>query len=372
MERSQLFYSTTFNHAEAMTSWQKVLKNSVSCADQLSDFTGADLEGIEDVTRVYPMRINPYYLGLIKQAGDPLWRQAVPDIREIQDNTGMVDPLDEENLSPVPNLVHKYPDRVLFLVSSQCAMYCRFCTRKRKVGRPEMAINDTTIRAGLDYLEKNPQVREVLLSGGDPLLLTDNCLEKILRSLRKIPSIEVIRIGTRVPCTLPMRITRNLTAMLRKYHPIYLNTHFNHPVEITPQVACACSMLANAGIPLGCQTVLLQGVNDTDEIIRELMLKLLAIRVKPYYLFQADLTRGTNHFRTPIDKGLKIIRSLIGHVSGMAVPTFALDAPGGGGKIPLTPDYILSLDKSSLQFKNYHGLPCSYPNPDIAAIGREV
>ena len=355
-----------------MTSWQKVLKNSVSCADQLSGFPGGDLDGIEEVINVYPMRINPYYLGLIKQAGDSLWRQAVPDIREIQDSTGMVDPLDEENLSPVPNLVHKYPDRVLFMISSQCAMYCRFCTRKRKVGRSEMVINDATIRAGLDYLEKNSQVREVLLSGGDPLLLTDNRLEKILKSLRKIPSIEVIRIGTRVPCTLPMRVTRNLAAMLRKYHPIYINTHFNHPAEITTQAAHACSMLANVGIPMGCQTVLLQGVNDNSEIIRELMLKLLAIRVKPYYLFQADLTRGTNHFRTPVEKGLEIMRSLIGHVSGMAVPTFALDAPGGGGKIPLTPDYIQSLGENSINFKNYHGIPCSYPNPDTASIAIDV
>ena len=203
-------------------------------------------------------------------------------------------------------------------------------------------------------------------------MLTDNRLEKILQSLRKIPSIEVIRIGTRVPCTLPMRVTRNLAAMLRKYHPIYINTHFNHPVEITPQAARACSLLANAGIPIGCQTVLLQGINDTNETIRELMLKLLAIRVKPYYLFQADLTQGTNHFRTPVEKGLKIMHSLIGHVSGMAVPTFALDAPGGGGKIPLTPDYIQSLDENGINFKNYHGLPCSYPNPDTAIIGIEI
>jgi lysine 2,3-aminomutase len=355
-----------------MTSWQNVLKKSVIRAEQLSGFPGVDLDGIEEVAKIYPLRINPYYLGLINHAGDPLWRQAVPDIREIRDDTGMIDPLDEENLSPVPNLVHKYPDRALFLVSSQCAMYCRFCTRKRKVGRPEMAITDATIQAGLNYLEKNPQVREVLLSGGDPLLLTDRRLEKILQSLKKIPSIEVIRIGTRVPCTLPMRVTRNLAAMLRKYHPIYINTHFNHPAEITPQAAHACSLLANAGIPLGCQTVLLQGVNDTGETIRALMRKLLTIRVKPYYLFQADLTRGTNHFRTPVATGLEIMRSLIGQVSGMAVPTFALDAPGGGGKIPLTPEYIQRLDEKHLYFKNYHGLPCCYPNPDTASIAIEV
>jgi len=355
-----------------MTSWQNILKNSVNCADQLSDFPGIDLEGIEEVTHIYPMRINPYYLGLIKQTGDPLWRQAVPDIREIQDDTGMIDPLDEENLSPVPNLVHKYPDRALFLISNQCAMYCRFCTRKRKVGRSEMAINDATIRAGLDYLQKNSQIRDVLLSGGDPLLLTDNRLEKILQALRKIPSIEVIRIGTRVPCTLPMRVTKKLAAMLGKYHPIYINTHFNHPAEITSQAARACSLLANAGIPLGCQTVLLRGINDNCETMRELMLGLLTIRVKPYYLFQADLTRGTNHLRTPVKAGLKIMRSLIGHVSGMAVPTFALDAPGGGGKIPLTPDYIQSLDANCLHFKNYQGFPCSYPDPETTAIAIEI
>ena len=355
-----------------MISWQKNLKNSVQSADGLSCFTGAKLDEIEEVAKTYPMRINPYYLNLIKKINDPLWRQAVPDIREINDDTGMIDPLDEENLSPVPNLVHKYPDRVLFLVSNQCPMYCRFCTRKRKVGTVEMVINDTSIRAGIDYLEKKTHVREVLLSGGDPFMLTDDRLEKILRSLKKIPSIEIIRIGTRVPCTYPMRVTRRLVSMLQKYHPIYINTHFNHPAEITPQSAHACSLLANAGIPLGCQTVLLEGVNNDSSTIRELMCKLLTIRVKPYYLFQGDLTRGTNHFRTPVVQGLKIMRSLIGHVSGMAVPTFALDAPGGGGKIPLTPDYISSLDDDCMDFTNYHGLPCSYPNPKKEAISIDV
>ena len=355
-----------------MTSWQKIIKNSISSADQLCEITGADLQSIKEVTSVYPMRINPYYMDLIKQVGDPLWRQAIPDIREIQDDKGMADPLDEENLSPVPNLVHKYPDRVLFLISNQCAMYCRFCTRKRKVGMPEMVVNDSTIRAGLDYLETHPQVREVLLSGGDPLLLTDSRLEAILKALRNIPSIEVIRIGTRIPCTLPMRVTRNLTSMLRKYHPIYINTHFNHTLEITSQAVEACSMLADAGIPLGCQTVLLQGVNDNTETMRELMLKLLSTRVKPYYLFQADLTRGTEHFRTPVSQGLEIMHSLIGRISGMAVPTFALDAPGGGGKIPLTPEYIQSMDQQILHFENYQGLPCTYPNPEIKAVPVDV
>lgn len=346
-----------------MTTWQKLLRDSITRSGELSGLPPAALKEIDEVTRVYPMRINPYYLRLMYHAGPALQRQAIPDIREISDNEGMTDPLNEENLSPVPNLVHKYPDRILFLVSGQCAMYCRFCTRKRKVGRPEMAISDGTIRAGLEYIEKNRPIREVLLSGGDPLLLADRQLEKILKGLRAIPHVEVIRIGTRIPCTLPMRITANLAAMLRKYHPVYINTHFNHPAEITTEATSACTLLADAGIPLGCQTVLLRGVNDDKEIIRDLMCRLLRIRVKPYYLFQADLTRGTDHFRTTVDTGLDIMRHLIGRISGLAVPTFAVDAPGGGGKIPLTPEYILSLDENGLRFTNYQGLPCSYPNP---------
>jgi len=347
-----------------MTSWQKLLKESVTGAEQLTNFPGASAADIRMVTGTYPMRINPYYLDLIRRAGDPLRRQAIPDPRELTDGVGMDDPLDEENLSPVPNLVHKYPDRVLFLVSSQCAMYCRFCTRKRKIGRSEMTITDTTIQAGLDYIARNRQIREVLLSGGDPLLLSDRRLERILKELRRIDSVEVIRIGTRVPCTLPMRVTVRLAGMLRKYHPLYINTHFNHPAELTPEAATACARLANAGIPLGCQTVLLRGVNDNSETIRELMCGLLRLRVRPYYLFQADLTRGTDHFRTPIADGLHIMKSLIGSVSGLAVPTYAIDAPGGGGKIPLTPEYITALDEDGLYFSNYQGLPCSYPNPE--------
>jgi lysine 2,3-aminomutase len=346
-----------------MTGWQKLLQRSITGADQLEGLPGADPAAVAAVTRVYPMRINPYYLQLLRRTGAPLWRQAVPDVRELNDSVGMSDPLDEENLSPVPNLVHKYPDRVLFLVSSQCAMYCRFCTRKRKVGRAEMRITDATIRAGLEYIAANQGIREVLLSGGDPLLLNDRRLEEILAALRRIKSVEVIRIGTRVPCTLPMRVTRGLSRMLRSYHPLYINTHFNHPAEITPEAELACRRLADAGIPLGCQTVLLRGVNNDPEVIRELLCRLLQIRVKPYYLFQADLTMGTDHFRTPVAEGLAIMRHLIGRVSGMAMPTFALDAPGGGGKIPLTPDYIRSLGEDSLEFWNYHGLPCSYPNP---------
>jgi len=344
-----------------MKTWQEILQDSITSPAALNNHSAVvDLTSLEQVIATFPMRINSYYLRLIEENGVPLWKQAVPDVAELLDPVCIQDPLDEENLSPVPNLVHKYPDRVLFLVSNQCAMYCRFCTRKRKVGTDRMVITPQTIAAGLDYIRHHPQVREVLLSGGDPLLLPDPQIEHILSELRAIPTVKVIRIGTRVPCTLPMRVTPELVAILKKYHPLYINTHFNHPAEITPESTTACNMLADAGIPLGCQTVLLKGVNDKAEIMRELFLKLLEIRVKPYYLFQTDLTRGTNHFRTPTATGIRIMRSLIGHISGMAVPTFALDGPGGKGKIPLTPDYILSKG-DILVFENYRGTICTYP-----------
>ena len=279
---------------------------------------------------------------------------------ELSDTVCVADPLGEENLSPVTGLVHKYPDRVLFLISNQCAMYCRFCTRKRKVGTARMRIDDSTLSAGYEYLRNHPEVREVLLSGGDPLLLADEEIGEILSNLRAIPSIEIIRIGTRVPSVLPMRITNSLVAILKAHHPLYINTHFNHPLEITKESSLACTMLADAGIPLGCQTVLLKGVNDNADTIKQLMLALLRIRAKPYYLFQADLTRGTNHFRTPTETGIAIMRKLYGHISGMAIPTLALDAPGGKGKIPLTPQFILQKGKNLL-FENYRGEICTYP-----------
>ncbi|RUM42357.1 MAG: lysine 2,3-aminomutase [Desulfocapsa sp.] len=344
-----------------MTSWQQELKNSITTSNELARALGCNEAEIAKVSARYPLRLSPYYLNLIKKTGTPLYRQAVPDLRELDDPQGMLDPLGEEELSQVPNLVHKYPDRALFLICSECAMYCRFCTRKRKVGKSTMAITDKTIAAGLEYLRATPAIREVLLSGGDPLLLNDQRLDSILQRLRTIKSIEVIRIGTRVPCTLPMRVTANLVKILKKYHPLFINTHFNHPAEITPEAGRACALLADAGIPLGCQTVLLRGVNDSPEIMQKLMCGLLKIRVKPYYLFQADLTRGTGHFRTTIDTGLAIMRSLIGSISGMAVPTYALDAPGGKGKIPLTPEYITSFG-DPLTFVNYRNQPCSYPN----------
>jgi len=345
-----------------MEQWQTLLKESITTPEQLRQYFDFPPAVLQKVTEKYPMRINPYYMGLIRKPGDAIWRQAIPDVLELEDTVCMEDPLDEENLSPVPNLVHKYPDRALFLVHNQCAVYCRFCTRKRKVGTPGMHVSRETIDAGLDYLRKTDAVRDVLLSGGDPLLLADSSLEYILAGLRDIPHIVIIRIGSRVPCTLPMRVTDELTAMLKRYHPLYINTHFNHPAEITNEASLACTRLADAGIPLGSQTVLLKNVNDDPEIIKQLMYKLLRIRVKPYYLFQTDMTKGTNHFRTPIEKGLEIMQALIGHISGMAVPTFAVDAPGGGGKIPLQPNYVRHLGRQ-LIFHNYCGKTCFYDNP---------
>ena len=343
-----------------MTNWKDILQESITTYSGLQKHFKCHNTALREVIANFPMRINPYFLNLIKRPGDPLWKQAVPDPLELEDSICIEDPLAEENMSPVPNLVHRYPDRALFLVTNQCAMYCRFCTRKRKVGTSRMEISRSTLEAGYEYLRKTPEIKDVLVSGGDPLLLEDRTLDDLLSNLRRIPSIDIIRIGTRVPCTLPMRVTSNLAKILRKHHPLYINTHFNHPNEITPEAATACSLLANNGIPLGCQTVLLTGVNDNPRTLLALMRALMRIRVKPYYLFQADLTLGTNHFRTPTRVGIEILRHLLGRISGMAIPTLALDAPGGKGKIPLSPDYILSRGKD-LVFTTYCGDICTYP-----------
>jgi lysine 2,3-aminomutase len=353
-----------------METWQKLLQASITRPGDLTRRFGVDPRPLEEVAQRYPMRVNPYYLGLIREVGDPIWRQAVPAEEELQDSVCCADPLDEENQSPVPNLVHRYPDRALFLVCSECAMYCRFCTRKRKVGGDGMVVNRQTIEAGLEYLRSQPQIRDVILSGGDPLLLADENLDWILRELRRIPTVEIIRIGSRVPVVLPQRITPALVKVLRRYHPLYLNTHFNHPDEITDAAARACARLADAGIPLGNQTVLLRGVNDEPAVMKRLMHKLLAIRVRPYYIYQADLVQGTDHFRTTVEEGLEIIRALRGHTTGMAVPAYVIDAPGGGGKIPLLPDYLQSLGDEVL-LRNYQGLEYSYRNAQAKPVEEE-
>ncbi|MBM3308730.1 MAG: lysine 2,3-aminomutase [Candidatus Altiarchaeales archaeon] len=341
--------------------WQELLSKSINTIEELSLKLNTNLSELEEVVKKYPLRINPYYLGLIKEKDDPIWRQCVPDLRELTDPIGMEDPLHEDKDSPVPGLTHRYPDRVLLLISNQCAMYCRFCTRKRKVGDPAKRITKEQIMQGINYIRAHPKIRDVILSGGDPLLLKDGMLEFILRQLRKISHIEVIRIGTRIPCALPQRVTPELCNMLKKYHPLYINIHFNHPDEITPESMEACEMLADAGIPLGCQTVLLKGVNDSPKVMKELMHKLLKMRVKPYYIYQCDLARGVNHFRTKISKGLEVISALRGHTSGLAVPHYVVDAPGGGGKIPVQPDYVVEKNEKEIVLRNYAGKNYTYP-----------
>lgn len=344
-----------------MELWQQLLKQSVSSVDQLVDQFGIKKEVAERLDDFFQARINPYYLSLIRYPGDPIWLQAVPDEVELYDIDAPEDPLNEDEMSPVPNITHRYPDRALFLTTSQCGLYCRFCTRKRKVG-DSSKINMRELEAAFQYLEQHTEINDVILSGGDPLMLTDAMLEKVLIRLRQIPHISIIRLGTKMPCVLPQRVTPQLCEMLKKYHPIYVNTHFNHPWEITPESTKACEMLVNAGVPVGCQTVLLKGVNDDPEVMRELMKKLLAIRVRPYYIYQADLTKGANHFRTPIDVGLEIMDNLRGHISGLAVPQFVIDAPGGGGKIPLLPEYVLARDKEKIILRNFKNEVYEYPD----------
>ena len=324
-------------------------------------------ERLKKVGELYPIRINSYFLSLIKGPDDPLWKQVVPTLEELDDyidgDTLVADPLNEEVDMPVPELVHRYPDRVLLMINNQCPIVCRFCTRKRKIGFPGVVTRET-LRQGIEYIRNHPEIRDVIMSGGDPLLVPDKELDRILGELRSIPHLEIIRIGTRVPGTLPARITENLCSILKKYHPLYFNMHFNHPAEITPEVEKACAMLADIGIPLGSQTVLLKGVNDDSQIMKELMLKLLKNRVKPYYIYQADMTEGTDHFRTSVQKGLDIIKDLMGHTSGMAVPYFVIDAPGGGGKVRLLPNSVVEHNKDEVVITNYEGKVFRYSQPE--------
>jgi len=319
--------------------WKQSLKESVVDPAELAEILHLDQDEIAPVARCYPLRITRHYLGLIREKDDPIWRQCVPDERELQDLCSLPDPLNEQDLSPVPGLIHRYPDRVVWLVSNVCAVYCRFCMRKRQVGCTAATGAPADMDAALRYIRENGSIRDVILSGGDPLLLGDDRLAEILASLRSIPHVEIIRIGSRIPVTLPERITPELCVLMKRYQPIYINTHFNHPREITPRSRVACAMLADAGVPLGNQTVLLNGVNADPAVMTELFRALLAMRVKPYYLHQMDLVRGTHHFRTRVEKGLEIMTSLRGHVSGMAVPYYVVDLPGGKGKVPLLPGY---------------------------------
>lgn len=319
------------------------------------------------VANVYPMAITPYYFSLIcwDDPRCPVRLQCMPDSSELKFACeDLEDPLREEQFSPIPGLIHRYPDRALLMVTLECATYCRHCTRKRKVGDNKEIITRDGIGKGIEYIRKNSQIRDVLLSGGDPLVLDDEVLEAIIREIREIPHVEVIRIGTRVPVVMPQRVTESLTSMLKKYHPLWINTHFNHPAEFTPESERALAALAGAGIPLGNQTVLLKGINDDADIIKALIHLLVKNRVRPYYLYHCDYSRGVQHFRTSIKKGIEILQELIGFTSGFAIPTYVVDVPGGGGKVPLWPEYILKNSDSEVVLKNFEGTVFPIGKPD--------
>ncbi|MBN1894999.1 KamA family radical SAM protein [bacterium] len=304
--------------------------------DRLAEWLHLDSADMKRVADVYPVRINRYFGELLRIRGESIARQVVPDPAELSDDEGLEDPLGEEQDSPVPHLTHKYPDRVLLLVTTECAVFCRFCTRKRKIGR-ECGVNDKSIGEGIRYIRDHSCIRDVLVSGGDPLMLSDARLEWILSRIREIPHVEIIRIGTRIPSAMPGRVTPRLAALLSRFHPLYLNLHFNHPDEITRETAKACGLLADAGIPLGSQTVLLKGVNDHPDCMETLIRGLLRIRVQPYYLLQADLARGTGHFRTAVGSGLRIMAELQKRLPVSSLPVYVVDLPEGGGKVPLGP-----------------------------------
>lgn len=350
--------------------WAWQVRNRIETLDELKkhiDLSAAEEAGVKECLGTLRMAITPYYLSLIDPSDphDPIRRQAVPTAAEVHRSPAdLLDPLHEDTDSPVPGLTHRYPDRVLLLVTDQCSMYCRHCTRRRFAGQHDSAVAMQQIDACIDYVARTPAVRDVLLSGGDPLLLSDDKLEYIISRLRAIEHVEIIRIGSRTPVVCPQRITPALCDMLKKYHPIWLNTHFNHPNEITEESAAACARLAEAGIPLGNQSVLLAGVNDCVHVMKKLVHELVKIRVRPYYIYQCDLSYGLEHFRTPVSKGIEIIEGLRGHTSGYCVPTFVVDAPGGGGKTPVMPNYVISQSAHRVILRNFEGVITTYTEPE--------
>jgi lysine 2,3-aminomutase len=355
-----------------MSDWQKTLRESIDSLEKLAAKFGSDVidvDALRPAFENFQVRITPAAVAEIKEVGDPMWNQYVPTTQELDVVDGVIDSLDEDADSPVPNITHRYPDRALFLVSPVCATYCRFCTRRRKVGDPEK-IPLNQYESAFEYIRQHPEIRDVILSGGDPMMLSDRRLEYIFQRLREIPHVEIIRIGSRITSHLPERITPEFCEMVQKYHPIFMNTHFNHPRELTPAAVAALDRLSKAGIPLGCQTVLLRGVNDDVEVMKELMHRLLKARVRPYYLYMADQVAGGEHFRTTVQKGLEIIKALRGWTSGLAVPHFVIDAPGGGGKVPLLPEYVDEITDDEVVFRNYEGKRFVYKQPaQVAACG---
>ncbi|HEY41561.1 MAG TPA: KamA family radical SAM protein [Dehalococcoidia bacterium] len=353
--------------------WKWHFRNRITTVDELAKYiplSSREKASIKLVTRKYPLSITPYYLSLISphDPGDPIRKQAVPSILEItMGSVGSEDPLEEKRDSVVPGLVHRYQDRVLMVLTDICPMLCRHCTRKREWCKGGWVRSPAQIETMLDYIRRHENVRDVIISGGDPLALSTHYLEEIVSRLRKIRHVEIIRIGTRFPVVLPQRIDDELCGMLSEYGPVWLNTHFNHQHEITPEAAQACDRLLRSGVPVNNQSVLLKGVNDTVEAQKKLCHELLRIKVRPYYLFQCDEVQGTEHLRTPVEVGIKIMEGLRGHTSGLAVPTFVVDLPEGGGKVPLQKNYILSQTDGELIVSNYKGNVFRYRNPEASA-----
>lgn len=354
---------------EKWNDWKWQLRHAVrdvETLDRIIDLDEDEKKHLKECLNKFRMAITPYYAALMDKENRncPIRKQAVPAMEELFNApSDLTDPLHEDSDSPVPGLTHRYPDRALLLVTHQCSMYCRHCTRRRVVGDHDSIMPDDIMEQAFEYIENTPQIRDVLISGGDPLVLSNDRLEHILKRLSSIEHVEIIRIGSRMPVVLPMRITDDLVKMLQKYHPVYLNTHFNHPKEITADAKKACALLSDHGVNVGNQSVLLKGINDCSNIMLHLVQKLLAIRVKPYYIYQCDLSRGISHFRTPVSKGIEIIENLRGHTTGMAVPTFVVDAPGGGGKIPVMPDYLISQTDQRIVLRNYEGVITTYTEP---------
>ena len=364
--RKELFPSVT---DEQWNDWKWQVKNRIETYEQLSQYFNFDpeeAEGIKKALAKFRMAITPYYLSLIdpNDPYDPIRRQCIPQGAECNiAPADLNDPLHEDEDSPAPGLTHRYPDRVLFLITDMCSMYCRHCTRRRFAGQKDDESPQDRIEKCIQYIERTPEVRDVLLSGGEALMVSDAKLEYIISRLRAIPHVEIVRIGSRTPVVCPQRITDDLCNMLKKYHPIWLNTHFNHPNEMTPEAQEAVAKLANAGIPLGNQTVLLRGVNDCVHVMKKLMHELVRNRIRPYYIYQCDLSMGLEHFRTPVSKGIEIIENLRGHTSGYAVPTFVVDAPGGGGKTPVMPTYVISQSPNKVILRNFEGVITTYTEP---------
>ncbi|MBP7052190.1 MAG: KamA family radical SAM protein [Phycisphaerae bacterium] len=348
--------------------WRWQMANRIRSCQQLSA-AFPRLVGATELASVmtkYPMAITPYYASLIRRADktDPIFQLSVPQAQELIDPPFLsADPLEECRDMPVPGMVHRYPDRALVIATTMCSTYCRHCTRKRIAGTRETSITKRRLEQIAAYLTEHPQISDVIVSGGDPLTMSTEHLEMVLSRLRQVPSVQIIRIGSRVPVVLPMRITDELCQMIRKYHPVWINTHFNHPQELTPEAAEACRRLADAGVPLGNQSVLLRGVNDDPRIIEQLCRGLVRMRVRPYYMYQCDLVRGVEHFRTPLTRGMEIMEYLRGRLSGLAIPTFVVDAPHGGGKIPVLPTYVVSQSPTHTVLRNYEGMLIAYPEP---------